>query len=91
MVPNLPTAIPAASFASLTESPKLNFLTIPDAIYDTTVSPAPETSKTSLARDGRCNILVFLFTTEIPSELLVVITVSKPYCLIIFFDNISTE
>ena len=51
-VPNLPTAMPAASLASSTEDTKSSFLAIHDAIYETTVSPAPDTSNTSRVLAG---------------------------------------
>ena len=47
MVPNFPTANPAASLAISVALNKDLPLAIPEAIYAITVSPAPDTSKTS--------------------------------------------
>ena len=77
-VPNLPTAMPAASLASSTEDTKSSFLAIPDAMYETTVSPAPDTSKTSCAFEGIWKLCPSFLITDIPSEPLVVITDLKP-------------
>ena len=59
--------MPAASLANSIKLTNSSFLASPDAIYATTVSPAPETSKTSFAFEGIWKFSPFFLITEIPS------------------------
>ena len=74
-MPDLPTTIPAAMLANRIDSERLKPPASPAAMLAMTVSPAPETSNTSLASVGKSSLITFpslLSKSVIPSEPLVI-------------------
>ena len=61
-VPDFPTTIPAATLASFTADEISNPVDRAAAILAITVSPAPDTSKTSLAWVGKLDLIILLFS-----------------------------
>ena len=64
-VPDLPTTIPAAMLANRIESERLRPPASPAAMLAITVSPDPETSKTSLASVGKSSLITFPFLLQL--------------------------
>ena len=82
-VPTLPTTIPAARLASSTEVRTVRPAAMPAARVAITVSPAPETSKTSRARAGSRSMLPGMSPMAgrrmaIPFSLMVTVRNSRP-------------
>ena len=87
-MPDFPTTIPAATFDILTESLRLKPLAIDAARLAITVSPAPETSKTSCANVEKSVLIIVFFcfsTSVIPSAPLVIKSASNFKSSIRFF------